>query len=94
LRVNERGLKVLSLFFIDRVANYRYYDDNGQPCKGKIALWFEEFLSRVYENPRYKALDRFDLEKVHDGYFSIDKKGQYKDTRGDTKDDEDVYSRS
>jgi type III restriction enzyme len=93
LRVNERGLKVLSLFFIDRVANYRYYDDNGQPCKGKIALWFEEFYQEFMKNPRYKALNSFDIEKVHDGYFSIDKKGQYKDTRGDTKDDEDVYAK-
>lgn len=93
LRVKERGLKVLSLFFIDRVANYRQYDDNGQPVKGKIALWFEEFYQEFMKNPRYKMLDRFDLDKVHDGYFSIDKKGQYKDTRGDTKDDEDVYSK-
>lgn len=42
LRLNPRGIKVLSLFFIDKVANYRDYDKDGNPIKGKYALMFEE----------------------------------------------------
>jgi len=42
LRLTKRGIKVLSLFFIDKVANYRWYDENGTARKGKYALMFEE----------------------------------------------------
>ena len=41
-RLNKKGIKVLSLIFIDRVANYRGYDTDGNPIKGKFAEWFEE----------------------------------------------------
>lgn len=92
LKIKDKGVKVLSLFFIDRVANYRSYDEQGNPVKGKIALWFEEYFKELIQKPRYKDLLKFPLEKLHDGYFAADKKGILKDTRGDTQADEDVYN--
>lgn len=44
LQLRERGIKVLSLFFVDRVANYRDYDAAGQPVQGKFAAVFEAEL--------------------------------------------------
>ncbi|MHB8276721.1 MAG: restriction endonuclease [Candidatus Humimicrobiaceae bacterium] len=95
LKVKDMGLKVLSLFFIDRVANYRYYDDQGLPKKGKISQWFEQFYNELIQKPRYKELSLVDfpIEKIHDGYFSTDKKGILKDTSGYTIADEDVYTK-
>lgn len=93
LKLKKLGIKVLSLFFVDRVANYRSYDDEGNPVKGKIALWFEECFNEVSKQDRFKGVIPFPLEKVHDGYFSQDKKGKLKDTNGDTQDDEDVYNK-
>ncbi|MDD5458481.1 MAG: DEAD/DEAH box helicase family protein [Phycisphaerae bacterium] len=86
-----RGLKVLSLFFIDRVANYRNYE-NGKAGKGKFAEWFEEIFEQYKKNPAYKGLLDYPVEKVHNGYFSQDKKGVLKDTGGDTAADENTYS--
>lgn len=93
LKVKDKGIKVLSLFFIDRVANYRSYDEQGNPVKGKIALWFEEYFNELIQKPRYKDLLKFPLEKLHDGYFAADKKGILKDTSGSTLADEDVYNK-
>lgn len=92
LKVRDKGIKVLTLFFIDRVANYRSYDEQGNPVKGKIARWFEEYFNEHIQNPKYKDLLKFPLEKLHDGYFAADKTGRLKDTSGDTQADEDVYS--
>jgi len=93
LKVKDKGIKVLSLFFIDRVANYRSYDEQGNPVKGKIALWFEEYFNELIQKPRYKDSLKFPLEKLHDGYFAADKKGILKDTSGSTLADEDVYNK-
>ena len=93
LKVKDKGIKVLSLFFIDRVANYRAYNDQGHPVKGKIALWFEEYFEKLIQKERYKDLLKFPLEKIHDGYFSTDKKGVLKDTKGNSLADEDVYNK-
>ncbi len=87
-----KGIKVLSLFFIDRVANYRVYNDDNTTSLGKISQWFEEAFRELTEKPRYKGLISFDVAEVHDGYFSQDKQGHDKDTRGNTKDDEDTYN--
>src|SRR6185503_18248599 len=57
LLVRGRGIKVLSLFFIDRVANYRDYDDAGKPVKGNFATAFEETFAELIKDPRYKELD-------------------------------------
>jgi type III restriction enzyme len=93
IKVKDKGIKVLSLFFIDRVANYRSYEEQGNPVKGKIALWFEEYFKELIKKPRYKDLLQFPIEKLHDGYFAADKKGILKDTKGDTQADEDVYNK-
>lgn len=79
-RLNKLGIKVLSLFFIDKVANYRNYDTTGNPVKGKFAEWFEEIYQEYISKPAFKELDRFPLDKTHNGYFSKDKKGNWKDT--------------
>ena len=57
LQVRGRGIKVLSLFFIDRVANYRDYDEAGQPVKGKFARAFEAELATLAKEERYQELD-------------------------------------
>ncbi len=99
LRLVPQGIKVLSLFFIDRVDNYRIYDRDGNPHKSKYALMFEEEYSKLIKLPKYRTLFEDhnymlndDPDMVHDGYFSIDKKGRIKDTRGDTLADHDTYN--
>lgn len=91
-RLNKLGIKVLSLFFIDKVANYRSYDSAGNPVKGKFAEWFEEIYQEYISKPAFKELDRFSVDETHNGYFSQDKKGTFKDTSGETKADDDTYS--
>lgn len=97
LRLTSEGIKVLSLFFIDRVSNYKYYDSYGKRQNGKYAVWFEEAYKDLIQLPKYNTLLKdVDIETevgmVHDGYFAQDKKGHYKDTKGDTAADEDTYS--
>ena len=85
LRLGPAGVKVLSLFFIDAVEHYRIYDDAGNQGKGKYAKIFEEEYRAVAAKPKFKSLfNEIDLtleaEEVHNGYFSIDKKGKMVDT--------------
>src|ERR1700737_1188521 len=87
-----KGIKVLSLFFIDRVANYRIYNEDGSTSLGKIGQWFEEAYKELTAKPIYKGLIPFGVADVHNGYFSQDKQGHAKDTRGNTADDDDTYS--
>jgi len=86
------GIKVLSIFFIDRVANYRSYDEAGNIVPGKFALWFEEAFSELAKNPKYKSLYPFKVEQMHNGYFSQDK-GRFKDSKEgkSTKADDEIY---
>lgn len=93
LQVKDRGIKILTLFFIDRVANYRSYDEEGKTIPGKFATLFEKHYRELLQLPQYKSLDIFPVEQVHDGYFSQDKKGVIKDTSGSTKDDDDTYAK-
>lgn len=100
LRLRQRGVKVLSLFFIDRVSNYRDYDGAGQPVKGKFAIEFEAAVKEFAKDQRYASLEwlKLPIESLHNGYFAADKpkKGQqtpvWKDTRGDTQADDEVYN--
>lgn len=97
LRLTQEGIKVLSLFFIDKVANYRTYDKAGNPQKGKYALWFEEEYKQLIQLSKYNTLFKdidieAEVEQVHNGYFAQDKKGVIKDTKGNTAADEDTYS--
>lgn len=104
LVMNKRGVKVLSLFFIDRVANYRYYDENGAH-KGVYAQIFEKNYNELIARPKYASLKaEHDAVLVHDGYFAVDKKvGRadgseeiiYKESRGEegkTAADGEAYS--
>ncbi|MCF6324737.1 MAG: DEAD/DEAH box helicase family protein [Gammaproteobacteria bacterium] len=90
--VKGKGIKVLSLFFIDKVANYRIYNDDGSTTLGKVGQWFEEAYQELRNKPLYKGLLNFDVEKVHNGYFSQDKKGIVKDTTGKAQADEQTYA--
>ena len=88
MMLKNRGIKVLSLFFIDRVENYRRYAEDGAAVKGKFAEWFEELYAETIRKAKYAALRDTDdsealnaeAEKAHDGYFSIDKKGHSVET--------------
>lgn len=78
----KQGIKTLSLFFIDEVANYKDYDEQGEVVKGDLwkifeeeyMLYFNEHLS-LFEDDYQRYLKRFSASEVHNGYFSIDKKG-------------------
>lgn len=78
-QLNPLGIKVLSLFFIDKVENYR---TNAQGEIGKFYHWFEEL---------YELETKQSASGVHSGYFSQDKKGNAKNSNGTTKDDNDAY---
>lgn len=93
LQLKGKGIKVLSLFFVDKVANYRIYDAEGKPAKGKYAELFEHHYNELIKLPQYQELAVFAVDKLHDGYFSADKKGVFKDTNGSTKDDETTYAK-
>jgi type III restriction enzyme len=85
LRFNPLGIKVLSLFFIDVVENYRHYDSSGVPVKGKYAEMFEAEYKAAAAKPKFRSLFKeidltHEASEVHDGYFSIDKKGKWQDT--------------
>ncbi len=91
------SVQVLSLFFIDRVSNYRYYDEDGNPQKGIYAELFEKHYTDLIKKPKYNTLFKdIDLdtaaEEVHNGYFSADRKGVLNDTSGKTLADEDAYN--
>jgi type III restriction enzyme len=107
LVLNPKGIKVLSLFFIDKVSNYRIYDSEGIAQNGRYAEIFEEEYKRIIKRSRYKTLFEgirdIDAEanEIHNGYFSIDKKPKasntkekfecYKDST-ERSNDEDTYS--
>ena len=91
LRYTDKGIKVLSLFFIDKVEKYRHED--GTP--GIYAKMFEECYLELIAKPKYAAIKESfssDITKLHNGYFSQDKKGKLKDTKGDTQADDDTYN--
>jgi len=94
LALRGRGIKVLSLFFIDRVANYRDYGPDGQPGKGKFAEALEAELAALAKDERFREVAwlREPADRLHGGYFAQDKKGLVKDTRGDTQADDEVYN--
>jgi len=108
MSLNPKGIKVLSLFFIDRVANYRQYDDEGRTVDGIYARIFEEEYRNLIKHPKYKTLFGNlrniddEVSDVHDGYFSVDRKSKasnkkekfkaFKDTSGITKADSETYN--
>lgn len=77
----NRGIKCLSLFFIDEVAKYRSYDEDGNEVKGVFQKIFEDEYARlvneefqIWDEDYNEYLRRFTPQEVHQGYFSIDKK--------------------
>ena len=92
LQCREANLKVLSLFFIDKVAHYRI-DPSDRSKLGKFGQVFEESFKKWASDERFKDLPLAKLapEAVHEGYFSVDRKG-FKDTKGETAADEDTYN--
>ena len=90
LMLNGHGIKVLSLFFIDKVEKYRTEDGS----MGIYAQMFEECYNELINRPKYAELKAKyrDAHAAHNGYFSQDKKGIYKDTKGDTIADYDTYN--
>ena len=85
------GIKVLSLFFIDEVAKYRTAEGE----RGIYAEMFEECYRELLEKPKYAPLrEAFptDVTGAHNGYFSQDKKGAFKNTNGATQADDDTYN--
>ena len=98
----KQGIKTLSLFFIDEVANYKSYDSDGNETKGPLWKMFEDEYGRylnenltLFEDDYQDYLRRFSAAEVHNGYFSIDKKGHSVNSevkRGkDTTDDISAY---
>ena len=90
----HKGIKVLSLFFIDEVAKYKQYDEAGQPLNGVYADIFEEEYKAVIESYQLKLgegdeylnyIDSISAESTHAGYFSVDKKGKLTDGKIDKK---------
>ena len=84
----KKGIKCLSLFFIDEVAKYRQYDDDNQPVKGVFQQIFEEEYARlvneefhIFDEDYNEYLRRFAPYQTHRGYFSIDKKGKMVETK-------------
>lgn len=86
----DKGIKCLSLFFIDEVAKYRQYDENGDEVIGEYGKMFEqEYINVLNEYvtlldtpyQRYLKSTCSDVEEVHKGYFSIDKKGHAIDSK-------------
>jgi type III restriction enzyme len=98
-RLRPQGIKVLSLFFIDAVDKYRQYDADGNALKGAYARIFEEEYRRAAGLPEYNTLFReVDLtraaEEVHNGYFSIDRKGSWTDTEENNQGNRDNAERA
>ena len=108
IRLNPKGIKVLSLFFIDAVKHYRVYDEEGNQQNGDYASIFEDEYKKLIRLKKYqsifneiKDLDS-EVSQTHNGYFSIDKQSKasnkkdkfeyFKDTTGSVKADEDTYS--
>ena len=98
-RLRPQGIKVLSLFFIDAVDRYRRYDSDGNATMGEYAQIFEEEYRRLAKHPNYHTLfQEVDLSsaahEVHDGYFSIDKRGTWTDTAENNEANRDSAERA
>ena len=100
----HKGIKVLSLFFIDEVAKYKQYDEAGHPFNGIYADMFEEEYNDILSSMQreigdedyIRYLDAISAHNTHAGYFSVDKKGKMTDSKlsdkkEGTSDDIDAY---
>ncbi len=98
----NKGIKVLSLFFIDEVAKYRQYDEDGNEINGVYGQIFEQEYNKVvneyinlFDTPYVQYLKKTESSRVHKGYFSIDKRGRKVDStlgkNSDISDDVSAY---
>ncbi len=98
----NKGIKTLSLFFIDEVSQYRQYDENGDELLGEYGKIFETEYTAVlndyitlFDTPYQRYLKGIGVEDTHKGYFSIDKKGRAINSevkaRSDISDDISAY---
>lgn len=108
LRLNPKGIKILSLFFIDAVKNYKIYDEDGNASNGIYGKIFEEEYKTIIKSRRYQSLFQeiqdldVEVSAIHKGYFSIDKQSKasnkkdkfeyFKDTTGSVKLDDETYN--
>ena len=84
-----KGIKVLSLFFIDEVSKYRQYDSHGNPINGIYAKIFEEEYKDIVDNLQTKFgeedylgyINTISESSTHAGYFSVDNKGKMVDSK-------------
>ncbi|MDZ4730170.1 MAG: DEAD/DEAH box helicase family protein [Xanthomonadales bacterium] len=74
IKLERQGIKVLSVFFIDRVASYRVYNDDGSTTLGPFGQWFETLFQQYVAKPEFAGLYDLAIEKVHNGYFAQDKR--------------------
>ena len=72
-RLEPMGIKVLSVFFIDRVSSYRAYHEDGTTTPGPFAEWFAEIYRRYQTMPEFEGVCVLPVEQVHNGYFARDK---------------------
>lgn len=102
----KKGIKVLSLFFIDEVAKYKVYDESKRAHNGEYAKIFEEEYNDLYnkfydflDEDYKKYLDSLKDKKIHSGYFSVDKKASkglpedemiFIDSKLDSKDEDGI----
>ncbi len=93
-----KGIKVLSLFFIDEVAKYRIYGENNEKQHGEYALIFEEEYQNIlndeiglFDDAYAKYIKKMDIGDIHKGYFSIDKKGRPLTKESDIEKDVNAY---
>lgn len=97
----KKGIKVLSLFFIDEVSKYRAYDEDGKQIKSEYEKIFEKEYKNIisqktlFDEDYYKYISSYPVERIHNGYFSIDRQGRAIDsseTRGEFgSDDVNAY---
>lgn len=99
LRLLPLGIKVLSLFFIDTVEHYRSYGPNGEETQGKYARMFEEEYRKAAAKSTFRSLFKeidldVDVREIHNGYFSIDKKGKWTETAENNQGNRDNAERA
>ena len=95
----KREVKVLSLFFMDKVEHYRQYDADGNFIKGRYALMAEEEYRDLAKLPEYQTLFEkirvaIDAHEVHDVYFSIDRNGGWTATEENNQTNRDSAERA
>lgn len=95
LQLRDKGVKVLSLFFVDKVASYMGEGATNMDANGDFAKWFDElFLEETAKNPKWGELFNDHPSQMRKAYFSQLKRGKAavaQDTSGSTKADDDAY---